>query len=51
MLSGKYSKQPQEEEGVDIDDVQPGIAPALFRSLVGRGHVEFSTSRQQVRPC
>ena len=26
---------------------QEGIAPQMFKALVGRGHPEFSTNRQQ----
>ena len=26
---------------------QKGVAPRMFKSLVGRGHPEFSTNRQQ----
>uniref|UniRef100_A0A669DV65 Ubiquitin carboxyl-terminal hydrolase n=1 Tax=Oreochromis niloticus TaxID=8128 RepID=A0A669DV65_ORENI len=46
LLSGDYSKpapDPGEENGGD----QIGIAPQMFKALVGRGHPEFSTNRQQ----
>ncbi|XP_057375327.1 ubiquitin carboxyl-terminal hydrolase 5-like [Daphnia carinata] len=43
ILSGRYS--------LPIDDVenqhQQGIKPSMFKSLVGKGHPEFSTKRQQ----
>ena len=26
---------------------QPGVRPVMLRQLVGRGHAEFSTNRQQ----
>uniref|UniRef100_A0A665VJY3 Ubiquitin carboxyl-terminal hydrolase n=1 Tax=Echeneis naucrates TaxID=173247 RepID=A0A665VJY3_ECHNA len=46
LLSGEYSKpalDPGDENGGD----QTGIAPQMFKALVGRGHPEFSTNRQQ----
>uniref|UniRef100_A0A3Q3F752 Ubiquitin carboxyl-terminal hydrolase n=1 Tax=Labrus bergylta TaxID=56723 RepID=A0A3Q3F752_9LABR len=46
LLSGEYSKpapDPGDENGGD----QIGIAPRMFKALVGRGHTEFSTNRQQ----
>nr|CAH0100310.1 unnamed protein product [Daphnia galeata] len=43
ILSGRYS--------VPVPDVeiqyQQGIKPSMFKSLIGRGHPEFSTKRQQ----
>lgn len=46
LLSGDYSKPPV--EGVD-ERLQPpsGIRPQMFKTLVGKGHPEFSTKRQQ----
>ena len=38
LLSGKYS-QP--------NNGQTGIKPTMFKNLIGRGHYEFSTKRQQ----
>lgn len=35
------------DESKDVDDLQPGISPLMFRTLVGRGHAEFSTKKQQ----
>lgn len=46
----RYSVEPPNinlEEAVDTDDLQPGISPVMFRTLVGRGHAEFSTKKQQ----
>ncbi|KRT81918.1 Peptidase, partial [Oryctes borbonicus] len=40
LLSGKYSQ-------VSPDKEQPGISPVMFKTLVGRGHPDFSTKRQQ----
>lgn len=33
--------------GSPVDADPPGICPAMFKSLIGRGHPEFSTKRQQ----
>ena len=46
LLSGDYSFP---DTGKDEGDVilTPGIRPWMFRSLIGKGHVEFSTKRQQ----
>ena len=38
MLGGLYSKE---------DAPENGIRPTVFRRLAGRGHVEFSTAKQQ----
>ncbi|RCH98124.1 hypothetical protein CU098_000256, partial [Rhizopus stolonifer] len=40
LLSGRYS-QPI------TNATQDGIAPGMFKALVGKGHAEFSTMRQQ----
>lgn len=45
LLSGKYSKKLLDED--DSSDAQLGISPFSFKSLVGRGHPEFSTKKQQ----
>lgn len=48
--TSRYSVEPPNinlEEAVDTDDLQPGISPVMFRTLVGRGHAEFSTKKQQ----
>uniref|UniRef100_A0AAR2M179 Ubiquitin carboxyl-terminal hydrolase n=1 Tax=Pygocentrus nattereri TaxID=42514 RepID=A0AAR2M179_PYGNA len=46
VLSGEYSK-PTPDPGDDPSGDQVGIAPRMFKALVGRGHPEFSTNRQQ----
>nr|XP_023023125.1 ubiquitin carboxyl-terminal hydrolase 5 isoform X1 [Leptinotarsa decemlineata] len=45
LLSGKYSVPPSPGSPVDADP--PGISPLMFKTLVGRGHPEFSTKKQQ----
>jgi ubiquitin carboxyl-terminal hydrolase 5/13 len=49
LLSGKYSKPPPEvsEGKQNNDELQPGISPHMFKSLIGKGHPLFSTKRQQ----
>ncbi|XP_054477564.1 ubiquitin carboxyl-terminal hydrolase 5 [Anoplopoma fimbria] len=51
LLSGEYSKpapDPADENGAsEPRGDQIGIAPRMFKALVGRGHAEFSTNRQQ----
>lgn len=47
LLSGRYSKPDSDvhpESGVLH---QKGLAPAMLKHLIGRGHAEFSTMRQQ----
>ncbi|KAJ8268363.1 hypothetical protein COCON_G00135350 [Conger conger] len=46
LLSGEYSKPAHDSEDNPSGD-QVGIAPRMFKALVGRGHPEFSTNRQQ----
>lgn len=50
IVSGRYSK-PASHIAVQPDDPevphQNGLNPAMFKHLVGRGHEEFSTMRQQ----
>uniref|UniRef100_A0A3B3S9B0 Ubiquitin carboxyl-terminal hydrolase n=1 Tax=Paramormyrops kingsleyae TaxID=1676925 RepID=A0A3B3S9B0_9TELE len=52
LLSGEYSK-PAPDPGDDPSLTpeprgdQVGIAPRMFKALIGRGHPEFSTNRQQ----
>ncbi|KAF4592237.1 ubiquitin C-terminal hydrolase [Ophiocordyceps camponoti-floridani] len=43
LLSGRYSK-PEDEPDASH---QRGLAPAMLKHLIGRGHPEFSTMRQQ----
>ncbi|RAL13606.1 ubiquitin-specific protease UBP14 [Aspergillus homomorphus CBS 101889] len=50
ILSGRYSKPATDvSASPDTPEVphQSGLAPAMFKHLVGRGHEEFSTMRQQ----
>ncbi|XP_076451842.1 ubiquitin carboxyl-terminal hydrolase 5-like [Babylonia areolata] len=46
LLAGDYSKPPPESAG-DFLPPPSGIRPQMFKTLVGRGHPEFSTKRQQ----
>ncbi|KAL1846987.1 hypothetical protein VTK73DRAFT_167 [Phialemonium thermophilum] len=50
LLSGRYSKPDSDvvasEDAAEVPH-QKGLAPAMFKHLVGRGHAEFSTMRQQ----
>lgn len=50
LLSGRYSK-PDSDVIVSEDTPevphQKGLAPAMLKHLIGRGHAEFSTMRQQ----
>lgn len=45
LLSGEFS-QPK-ERGDDATEYQVGIAPTMIKTLLGRGHAEFATMRQQ----
>lgn len=50
LLSGRYSKPDPDAvaSGQDVATAhQRGLAPAMFKHLIGRGHQEFSTMRQQ----
>lgn len=50
LLSGRYSR-PETNINANPDSPeiphQKGLAPAMFKHLIGRGHEEFSTMRQQ----
>ncbi|KAI8070724.1 hypothetical protein BC940DRAFT_295408 [Gongronella butleri] len=46
LLSGRYS-QPSKSDNDDGVPTQDGIAPSMLKTLIGRGHEEFSTMRQQ----
>lgn len=50
LMSGRYSKPDSDvtvpEDAPNVPH-QKGLAPAMFKHLVGRGHPEFSTMRQQ----
>ncbi|KAG1668095.1 Ubiquitin carboxyl-terminal hydrolase 5 [Nymphon striatum] len=48
LWSGNYSKAPVEGKKVeDANESQPGTKPTMFKHLIGKGHPEFSTKRQQ----
>jgi ubiquitin carboxyl-terminal hydrolase 5/13 len=47
LMSGRYATPSFSDSG-DVQG-QDGVAPGMFKALVGRGHPEFSTMRQQVR--
>lgn len=50
ILSGRYSQPDRDVIACpDSPEVphQKGLAPAMFKHLIGRGHEEFSTMRQQ----
>jgi ubiquitin carboxyl-terminal hydrolase 5/13 len=50
LISGRYSKPDSDvivsEHSPEVPH-QRGIAPAMLKHLIGRGHAEFSTMRQQ----
>ncbi|KAL4801386.1 hypothetical protein BDV18DRAFT_164983 [Aspergillus unguis] len=50
ILSGRYSRPDEKTlaspEPHDVQH-QKGLAPSMFKHLIGRDHVEFSTMRQQ----
>jgi ubiquitin carboxyl-terminal hydrolase 5/13 len=50
LLSGRYSKPDSDvitsEHSSEVPH-QKGLAPAMLKHLIGRGHEEFSTMRQQ----
>jgi len=46
LTGGVYSKE-GEEAVLREDGSQPGIRPVMLRQLVGKGHAEFSSNRQQ----
>lgn len=50
LLSGRYSKPDTDilasEHSAELPH-QRGLAPAMLKHLIGRGHAEFSTMRQQ----
>ncbi|KAJ3178214.1 hypothetical protein HDU87_003766 [Geranomyces variabilis] len=47
LLSGRYSQPVPKLDDEGESRGQEGIAPSMFKNLVGRGHPEFSTMRQQ----
>lgn len=54
LLSGTYSQPPpvkdtsSAEGDTPLQKEQDGIRPAMFKTLIGTGHREFSSNRQQV---
>lgn len=46
LLSGRFSKA-HAPRAADEKPYQKGIAPAMFKALVGKGHAEFASMRQQ----
>lgn len=50
LLSGRYSRPDSDVSASEHSPEVPfqkGLAPSMLKHLVGRGHVEFSTMRQQ----
>ncbi|KAK2163107.1 hypothetical protein LSH36_85g00013 [Paralvinella palmiformis] len=47
LLSGNYSRPPDEVNKDPLIQYPTGIKPYMFKALIGRGHPEFSTKRQQ----
>lgn len=47
LWSGRYSKPDDSVVAESEVSHQKGLAPAMFKHLIGRGHEEFSTMRQQ----
>ena len=50
LLSGRYSRPDTDviaSEHTVENPYQKGLAPAMLKYLIGRGHAEFSTMRQQ----
>ncbi|CAJ0638478.1 14343_t:CDS:10 [Entrophospora sp. SA101] len=47
LLSGRYSNSNEKLGSEDDKREDNGIKPAMFKTLIGKGHEEFSTMRQQ----
>lgn len=50
LLSGRYSQPDTDIQASEETTEQPhqkGLAPAMLKHLIGKGHTEFSTMRQQ----
>ncbi|KFM58922.1 Ubiquitin carboxyl-terminal hydrolase 5, partial [Stegodyphus mimosarum] len=47
LLSGEYSQPPSGSTKDQEVEELPGIKPHMFKLIVGHGHPEFSTKRQQ----
>lgn len=46
LLSGRYAYSDPSARTTEVAS-QRGLAPAMLKSLIGKGHAEFSTARQQ----
>ena len=46
LASGEYSLE-AEEAALNDEGSRPGVRPVMLRQLIGRGHHEFSSNRQQ----
>ncbi|CAG8433718.1 11276_t:CDS:10 [Ambispora gerdemannii] len=47
LLSGRYSNCIEAIEASEEERLKDGITPSMFKALIGEGHQEFSTMRQQ----
>ncbi|KAF2722305.1 ubiquitinyl hydrolase [Polychaeton citri CBS 116435] len=48
LLSGRYSVSDKDGQTADAEEhYQKGLTPSMLKHLIGRGHPEFSTVRQQ----
>eukprot|EP01117_Protostelium_nocturnum_P009498 TRINITY_DN3388_c0_g1_i1.p1 TRINITY_DN3388_c0_g1~~TRINITY_DN3388_c0_g1_i1.p1 ORF type:complete len:818 (-),score=348.96 TRINITY_DN3388_c0_g1_i1:146-2599(-) len=47
LLSGEYSIPSRDAKDEHLQAIQDGIAPKAFKTLIGKGHHEFSTAKQQ----
>lgn len=47
LLSGQYARVEAHADDASGKRFQVGIRPMMFKSLIGKGHSEFSTMRQQ----
>ncbi|XP_048397533.1 ubiquitin carboxyl-terminal hydrolase 13 [Stegostoma tigrinum] len=53
LLSGQYSRPPMKSEVIEQvmkEEYKPhpqGLVPRMFKALIGKGHPEFSSNRQQ----
>ncbi|KAK7049909.1 ubiquitin C-terminal hydrolase Ubp14 [Paramarasmius palmivorus] len=53
LLSGRYAVKAQssgssgDEDDANAPQFQEGLKPSMFKALVGRGHAEFATMKQQ----
>ncbi|KAH8589449.1 ubiquitin carboxyl-terminal hydrolase [Bisporella sp. PMI_857] len=47
LLSGRYAIPDPDVDATQGSPYQRGLAPSMLKHLVGRGHSEFSTMRQQ----